>query len=259
MTHRHSTDSNDAITRPAVPQPHQCHCSPWLLNIAYRLGQHVVFPLFFGRVEIEGQEHLPLDGPAILAPTHKSRWDGIMVPYAAGRLVTGRDLRYMVSADEMKGFQGCLLSKLGGFPIDQKRPRLASFRHAIDLLNRGEMLVIFPEGGIYRDRHVHPLKPGLARLALQSHAMQASQPVKIVPMALSYSQPRPTWGCNLSIKIGQPLSTGQYQSDSIKQAAQQLTQDLEAALRQLWNFPSPRLPEAAWSEPIERSKLSAYH
>ena len=89
----------------------------------------LVVPAYFGAVEVIGQEHIPASGPIILAPTHRARWDSIILPLAAGRPVTGRDLRFMVSADEVKGLQGWLIRRLGGFAVNVKRPTISSLRH----------------------------------------------------------------------------------------------------------------------------------
>ncbi|NET17264.1 MAG: 1-acyl-sn-glycerol-3-phosphate acyltransferase, partial [Okeania sp. SIO1H6] len=83
--------------------------SPWLASLSYFLGHHIVMPLYFRKINIIGKENIPKDGPVILAPTHRSRWDGLIIPYTTGRLVTGRDLRFMVSMDEMKCLQGWLI------------------------------------------------------------------------------------------------------------------------------------------------------
>ena len=207
--------------------------SPWLTPLAYFLGCRIVMPLYFGRIIISGQGNLPLTGPVILAPTHRSRWDSLIVPYATGRWVTGRDLRFMVTADEMRGFQGWLIRRLGGFPVNVRRPAISSLRHGVDLLQQGEMMVIYPEGGIFRDGNVHRLKPGLARLALQAELSQPVSGVKIVPIHLSYSQPYPCWGCQVSVNIGAPLCVKNYVAGSVKDDARWLTADLKTALREL--------------------------
>lgn len=208
------------------------HFSPWLTPIAYGLGCWLVLPLYF-RVHIVGQENLPLDGAVILAPTHRSRWDALLVPYAAGRFVSGRDIRFMVTADEVKGIQGWFIRHLGGFPVNPRQPAIASLRFGLEVLQNREMMVIFPEGGIFRDKVIHPLKPGLARLALQAESSQPNLGVKIVPIHLDYSQEIPTWGCQVSIQIGKPLPVKDYNQGSIKQEAQRLTADLTDALEQL--------------------------
>lgn len=237
-----AADSVSMQPVPQLPQPPEptedpitairSRLSPWLMPIVYRLGCWFVLPNYF-RIEIAGQENLPLAGPVILAPTHRSRWDALLVPFAAGRFVTGRDIRFMVTADEVKGLQGWMIQRLGGFPVNPRQPTIASLRFGVEVLQNREMLVIFPEGGIFRDQQVHPLKPGLARLALQANGNQSPLGVKIVPIHLSYGQEVPTWGCPVKIAIGKPLEVNQYQQGSVKQRAQLLTADLEASLRQL--------------------------
>jgi 1-acyl-sn-glycerol-3-phosphate acyltransferase len=210
----------------------QSYCSPLLTPLAYSLGCWVVLPLYF-RIKITGQENLPCDGPVILAPTHRARWDALLVPYAAGRFVTGRDVRFMVTADEVKGIQGWLIRRLGGFPVNPRQPAIASLRYGLEVLQNREMMVIFPEGGIFRDNQVHSLKPGLARLALQAESSQSGLGVKIVPIGIRYSQSIPKFGCEVTINIGRPLEVADYNQGTTKQNAQNLTSDLEAALREL--------------------------
>lgn len=207
--------------------------SPWLMPWVYPLGRHVVLPAYFGKIRVRGREHLPTEGPVILAPTHRSRWDALIVPYAAGRDITGRDLRFMVSADEVKGLQGWFIRRLGGFPINPKRPAIASLRHGVDLLENRETLVIFPEGGIFRDREMHPLKPGLARIALQAESSQPGLGVSVVPISIRYSDLLPKWGSDVDVQIGKPLQAKNYDLAHTKASAKQLTDDLEQALQQL--------------------------
>ncbi|RMF70312.1 MAG: 1-acyl-sn-glycerol-3-phosphate acyltransferase [Cyanobacteria bacterium J069] len=211
--------------------------SPWLTAIAYPLGNRLVLPTYFGHIEIHGQHHLPKQGPVILAPIHRARWDALLVPHATGPSVTGRTPRFMVTADEMKGLQGWFIRRLGGFPVNPRRPDVSSLRFGLELLQQGEMLVIFPEGGIFRDQVVHPLKPGLARLAMQAEQSQPGLGVQVVPMHLHYDQALPRWGSRVIIHIGAPLKVEQYLKDSPKQDAKRLTADLRSALERL--SPSP--------------------
>ncbi|NJO11609.1 MAG: 1-acyl-sn-glycerol-3-phosphate acyltransferase [Leptolyngbyaceae cyanobacterium SL_1_1] len=194
-------------------------------------------PLYFGRIKIIGQENLPLSGPVILAPTHRSRWDALMVAYATGRSVTGRDLRFMVTADEVRGVQGWFIRRLGGFPIDVFRPSITTLRHGVNLLRAGEMLVVFPEGGIFRDQQVHKLKPGLARIALQSEALANGLGVKIVPVSLHYDlscgQKCPQWGSDVEVRIGKPIEVKSYAQGTPKVQAQCLTAELSGSLQGL--------------------------
>lgn len=206
--------------------------SPWLAPLVYFLGRRLI-SLFFGRIEVTGQENLPTSGPVILAPTHRSRWDALLIPAMTGRGVTGRDLRFMVSADEVRGIQGWFIRRLGGFPVDTKHPAITTLRHGVELLQQREMLVIFPEGNIFRDGSLHPLKPGLARLAISTESSHPGLGVKIVPISICYNQPVPHWGCDVQIRIGSPLQVADYCTKSVKQNAKHLTAELEAALKNL--------------------------
>ncbi|MBR8834673.1 MAG: 1-acyl-sn-glycerol-3-phosphate acyltransferase [Stigonema ocellatum SAG 48.90 = DSM 106950] len=208
------------------------HVSPWLSPLAYLLGHHFLLPFFFGRIIITGQENLPTSGPVILAPTHRARWDSLLLPYATGRCVTGRDLRFMVTITECQGLQGWLVGQLGGFPVDPEHPSVSTLRHAVDLLVDGEMLVIFPEGGIRKGK-LHPLKPGIARLALTAESSHPGLGAKVIPISINYSQPYPNWGTDVSIHIGSPILVADYTKKSLKQDAKRLTADLAKALQQL--------------------------
>ncbi len=217
--------------KPAVPAP--SHFSPWLISLAYPLGRYAVLPAYFGAIEVVGRENLPHSGPVILAPTHRSRWDALTVPFAAGYHVTGRHLRYMVSADEVTGVQGWFIQRMGGFPINTSRPAIASLRHGVDLLEQGEMLVIFPEGNIFREEHVQPLKPGLARLAIQAEVLKPGLGINIVPMSIGYDKPTVSWRTKVKIAIGSPIGVPAFCTGSSKQDARVLTTTLQGAMEQL--------------------------
>lgn len=206
--------------------------SPWLLPLAYFLCR-MILPLFFKRIEVIGQENLPLEGAVVLAPTHRSRWDGILIAFAAGRLATGRDMHFMVTQDEAEGFQGWILKRLGGFPINPKSPSVASLRHGIKVLQDRQMMVVFPEGNIFRCNEIHPLKPGLIRLALQAESNQPDLAIKVVPITLNYSHLIPRWGCEVTIRIGEPIEVAQYKQGNAKQNAKQLAADLTTRLEGL--------------------------
>jgi 1-acyl-sn-glycerol-3-phosphate acyltransferase len=207
-----------------------CH---WLTSILYPLARRVLMPFYFRHLKVTGQENLPKTGPVILAPTHRARWDALLIPYAAGKHVTNRDLRYMVSEDEITGIQGWFIRRMGGFPVNTRHPGVGSFRHSIELLRNGEALVIFPEGNIFRDGRVQPLKPGMARIALQAQASRAARDLVIVPISIRYSDPVPHWRCDATVTIGKPLKVANYCTQSTKKSAEQLTHDLEMAIRQV--------------------------
>lgn len=228
-----SVEQPPEVSASAEVAPVTSRVCNWLTAILYPLGRRIVLPFYFRKLTVVGQENLPKTGSVILTPTHRSRWDALLVPYSTGKPITGRDLRFMISEDEVKGIQGWFMRRLGGFPVNTKHPGVGTFRHSVELLRNGEVLVIFPEGNIFRDGKVQPLKPGMARIALQAQSSQACNDLKVVPISIHYSSPIPHWRCEVEVKIGTPLSVASYCTKSAKKSAQQLTNDLEKAMREL--------------------------
>jgi 1-acyl-sn-glycerol-3-phosphate acyltransferase len=204
---------------PQAPVP----VNPWLFW-ALRPVHRLLMGLYFSRVTVRGLEHLPVTGPVILAPKHFSRWDPLVVG-----LLSRSPLRFMTRLDQFVGVQGWLIRQLGGFPVDVDRPRVATLRGAIAVLQAQQALVIFPEGGIERDQPLRTLKPGLARLVLQAEAGLGASPIPIIPIALHYS-PDAIWRAKVTMEIAPPLYAADYRQATDKQTAQALTQALQQQL-----------------------------
>ena len=115
-------------TPDAAHAPGQSKLSPWLAPLVYKIGEDLLLPNFFKAIRITGQENIPTSGPVVFAPTHRSRWDALLVGLV-GHRTTGRYLRFMVTADEVYGLQGWAIRRLGGFPVDVRRPAIATLRH----------------------------------------------------------------------------------------------------------------------------------
>jgi 1-acyl-sn-glycerol-3-phosphate acyltransferase len=229
-----TTQPDPAGTSPTLPtlQSEQSRISPWLMPLAYALGRRLVLPLMFRHIDVQGLEHIPRRGPVLLAPTHRARWDALILPRTAGRPGTGRDIRFMVSANEMRGLQGWFIWRCGGFPVNTDQPGIGSVRYGVDLLASGELLVVFPEGGIFRDEQVHPLKVGPAWMAIQA-ASQSDHPVQVVPVGLAYSQPYPRCGSRVAVRFGPPLSTDDIAPGPEKQRARDLSRELRQRMDNL--------------------------
>ena len=132
--------------------------------IAMFVTQDIVMKLFFCDKKIINNNLLiPNDSAIILAPTHRSRWDGLILTMAMGRRVTKKDCRFMVTKSEMKGIQGWFLKRLGCFSINQLSPSLSALRYAVNLIATKKQLVVFPEGRINKYGRKIELKEGLYR------------------------------------------------------------------------------------------------
>ena len=144
----------NSSTDMAFPADHLCpatssRLSPWLAPIMYGIGEKIILPAYFSKIQIIGAENIPTKGPVVLAPTHQSRWDSLLVGLLGKN--AGRYLRFMVTADECLGIQGWFIRRLGGFPVHVRRPSIKTLRHGVQLLREQEMMVIYPEGDIYQD------------------------------------------------------------------------------------------------------------
>ena len=189
---------------------------PFLAVLAMWLTQDIVLRFFFAEKIIEGKEFLNLvDGPLIIAPTHRSRWDGLILTFAIGRRVTNRDCRFMVTTPEMKGLQGWFLKRLGCFSINQKSPSMFSLRYAVELIFSKNQLVIFPEGKITKNGKKLNFKQGLFRLA--KLARKKGEPIKIVPVGIAYDNVKPKFRDRFAICIEQPFDLDDFSNASVNE------------------------------------------
>ena len=121
----------------------------------------------------------------------------------------------MVTKSEMRGIQGWFLKRLGCFSINQLSPSLSALRCAIDLIVKGEQLVVFPEGKINKNGKKLVLKEGLYRLARL--ATKKTNSIIIIPIGIAYSEVSPNFGSEFCISFGQPLAMNDYLNFTIKE------------------------------------------
>ena len=178
--------------------------NPFLGLIAMFITQDVILKLFFKEKKIINNNlAIPNNSSVILAPTHRSRWDGLILTMAMGRRVTKKDCRFMVTNSEMIGIQGWFLKRLGCFSINQISPSLSVLRYAVNLIVNKEQLVVFPEGRINKYGRQIPLKEGLFRLA--KLGLKKISPITIIPIGIAYSQVSPKFRSKVSLCFGEPL------------------------------------------------------
>ena len=190
--------------------------SPILGFIAMLFTQDIVLRLFFSKKKIINNGFsIPQNSSIILAPTHRSRWDGLVLTMAMGRRITNKDCRFMVTKSEMRGIQGWFLKRLGCFSINQLSPSLSALRYAIDLIEKREQLVVFPEGKINKYGKKLVLKEGLFRLA--KLATKKTTSVIIIPIGIAYSKIPPNFRSEFCLSFGKPIAMNDYLNFSIKE------------------------------------------
>lgn len=124
------------------------------------------FSLAYFRIEFEGTEHVPSEGPVIIAPNHESYFDPIWVS-----LPFNRPLRYMTWDRMFKvPILGTVMRAFGAFPVNVKTGDRGALKLSLEHLKSGGGLVIFPEGSRTRDGDIQPFKQGVIRLALETGA-----------------------------------------------------------------------------------------
>ena len=190
--------------------------NPVLGFIAMFVTQDIVLRLFFRKKKIINNGFsIPINSSIILAPTHRSRWDGLILTMAMGRRVTNKDCRFMVTKSEMRGIQGWFLKRLGCFSINQLSPSLSALKYAINLIEKGEQLVVFPEGKINRYGKKVALKEGLYRLALL--ATKKTKSITILPIGIAYSEISPKFRSDFCLSFGQPIIINDYSNTTIEE------------------------------------------
>ena len=178
--------------------------------------QDIFLRFFFSKKKIIYKSiPLPVNSSIILAPTHRSRWDGLIITMAMGRRVTNKDCRFMVTKSEMKGIQGWFLRRLGCFSINQLAPSLSTLRYAINLIEKAELLVVFPEGKINKYGRKLVLKEGLYRLARL--ATKKTESITIIPIGIAYSEITPKFRSKFCLSFGKPIVINDYLKITIKE------------------------------------------
>ena len=183
----------------------------------------------FGGWRVEGQEHIPDNGGAVIASNHVSFFD----PPAVGSSLPRRT--YYFAKKELFAIPifGWVIRKCYAFPVDREGSDHTAFRHAIRLLHSGELLVVFPEGGRSQDGTLE--EGGIGATLIASRAG-----VPVIPCSLWGTDdvlPRGAWFLHtglVQVSFGAPISFDEYDSRRLnKQQLQQATAQLMDSIAHL--------------------------
>ncbi|BAL92565.1 putative phospholipid/glycerol acyltransferase [Actinoplanes missouriensis 431] len=127
------------------------------------------------KIEVEGGEHIPSSGGAVLASNHSSYLDFIFC--GLGAQPSKRLVRFMAKKSVFDHkVSGPLMRGMKHIPVDRKAGT-AAFREATEALRNGEIVGVFPEATISESFTVKGLKSGAARMAQEAG-------VPLIPMAV---------------------------------------------------------------------------
>jgi acyl-[acyl-carrier-protein]-phospholipid O-acyltransferase / long-chain-fatty-acid--[acyl-carrier-protein] ligase len=115
------------------------------------------------RVKVFGRENLPREGGALLVPNHVTWVDGILLMLTSSRPI--RMVAWAANLDRRPWIQR-LSNLFGAIPIDPTKPKkvVTALRTAREALQAGELVCIFPEGGLSRTGQVQAFKPGMMKI-----------------------------------------------------------------------------------------------
>ncbi|MFB7738977.1 lysophospholipid acyltransferase family protein [Streptomyces sp. NPDC056112] len=164
------------------------------------------------RPRIEGLEHVPASGAAIVAGNHLSFSDHFVMPAILKRRITFLAKAEYFTGPGIKGrLTAAFFRSAGQIPVDRsgKEAGQSAIREGLGVLSKGELLGIYPEGTRSHDGRLYKGKVGVAVMALRAGVpvvpcamigtFEAQPPGKVVP------RPHP-----IEIRFGEPLDFSRY-------------------------------------------------
>ncbi len=169
------------------------------------MAAKLMFRVLDNRIRVEGTEHIPATGGAVIACNHVSYLDFIFC--GLGAQPAKRLVRFMAKKEIFSNrIAGPLMRGMHHISVD-RGAGLASYREAVERLKAGEVVGVFPEATISRSFTVKDIKSGAVRMAAEAG-------VPVVPMALWGTQRLWTKGhpkdltkrhVPISILVGEPM------------------------------------------------------
>ena len=168
-------------------------------------------------VKVKGKENL-IKGKAILCCNHQSNIDFIPILYASKTKTYTICKKELFSSKIKKWF----FSNMRAIPINRAKPEISSIKKCLEVLNKNQNLLIFPEGTRTNKEDIEGLKNGVSMFALKSKA-------PIIPMV--YLKKNKVFRRNI-LKIGKPIY---FDLEYNKENMQKVVEKLEAEMNNLKN------------------------
>jgi 1-acyl-sn-glycerol-3-phosphate acyltransferase len=162
------------------------------------------------RARCISSDHVPAEGAAIIAPNHFSFFDHFFIAMYLRRKVS-----FMAKSQLFKRPLQWILTHGGTFPVRRGARDREAFKTAHVVLGRGDVLVMYCEGGRSRTGELGRPRPGIGRIALESGA-------PVVPTAIAGSQKVRNWKRlqfpKVTIQYGKPIRFEPVESPTREQA-----------------------------------------
>lgn len=182
-------------------------------KMLYRLLKLIVsigIRTYYREIRVINQEQLNQEGPLILIANHPNT---LMDAWIIG-FISRRRVHYMAKATFFSSpFKRRLLNALGMIPINRAQDKVTggvknsdSFEACYQLLERGDILVVFPEGTSYMERKLREIKTGTARIALEAEKRNDGRlGLQVIPIGLNYISADRFRG-RVMVHVGKPIS-----------------------------------------------------
>lgn len=193
----------------------------------YKFCWHVgnfIMRLFY-RWQIKGVENLPGEGGVVIVSNHANFFDPVIIGCCFPRKV-----HFMAKLELFHiPVLNWIITALGAFPVKRGVADKAAFEASFRLLESGQVVGLFPEGTRFKDGKLHPLRPGVAALAVRGSTM-------VVPMIICNSNhikfmrfPKVYVYIGEAFKIPESL-----EGTSEKEKMHQATAFIEGRMQSLW-------------------------
>lgn len=217
------------------------------MSAYYTLFKHVLIgpPLKgYYRPWVEGSEHVPESGGAILASNHLAVSDSFFLPLVIKRKIAFLGKSEYFTGKGIKGYATkSFMAGVGTIPVHRGGGRAseAALRTGLQVLNSGGLLGIYPEGTRSVDGRLYRGKTGGARMAIEAG-------VPIIPLAMvgtDVAQPigqKVPKRANIGVRIGPAVDVSEY-------AGRQEDRD---ALREVTDTVMKRIQQLSGQEYVDR-------
>ena len=181
----------------------------WLTGIALHW--------FYSSIQTENRERIPAQGPVLLVASHHNA----LVDALIAVWISPRRLTLTAKATLMDNvLLAWLLSLVGVVPLrrsaDEKKKKTtghavdlsrnaSAFESLLDVLAKGGMVLIFPEGKSHSEPALAPLRTGAARIALEARDVRGIRKLQVVPLGLSFED-KGNPGTAVLAEVGESLA-----------------------------------------------------